>query len=307
MEIKNNVTTVHILGFQNLHNYKFLLFCLLLLAFCVSLCGNALIIILVFYSKNLKSPMYSFLSQLSLCDLLLSIDSIPSTLHVVLKEGGTMSLAGCIIQYIFFVLSECSEGLLLTVMSYDRYLAICNPLHYASTMGGGLCQKLSIMAWTPSFIYSLILSVSIGGLNFCGPNIIDHFFCDLAPILDLSCSDVFFIQMQIKLLCVPGVLFPFLAIVISYVYIAKAILKMSSLSGRQKAFFTCSSHLTAVCLYYGTVIVAYIFPASLHSLTMNKILTMIYAVVTPSLNPIIYSLRNKDIWKAITNIVNKPK
>ncbi|CAI9592236.1 unnamed protein product, partial [Staurois parvus] len=246
-------------GLSNLHSYKFLLFCVLLLAFCVSLCGNALIIILVSYSKTLKSPMYLFLLQLSLCDILLSIDSVPSTLYVVLKEGGTMSLAGCVIQFIFFVISEGSECLLLTVMSYDRYLAICNPLHYASIMGSGICQKLSILAWTPSFLYSLVLSVSISSLHFCGPNIIDHFFCDLAPILDLSCSDVSFIQMETKLLTVPAVVFPFLVIGISYVFIVKSILNILSLSGRQKAFFTCSSHLTAVCLYYGTVIVAYIF------------------------------------------------
>nr|DBA29687.1 TPA: hypothetical protein GDO54_005750 [Pyxicephalus adspersus] len=307
MESKNNVTTVHILGFQNLRYYKFFLFCLLLLTFCVSIFGNVLIIMLVSYSKNLKSPMYLFLSQLSLCDILLSIDSVPNTLDVVLKEGESISLAGCVVQFISFVISEGSECLLLTVMSYDRYLAICNPLHYASIMGDGLCLKLSIMSWTPSFIYSIVLSISISSLNFCGPNIIDHFFCDLAPILDLSCSDVSFIQNEATFLSIPAVVCPFLVVVISYVYIAKAILNISSLSGRKKAFLTCSSHLTAVCLYYGTVIVAYTFLSSARSLTMKKVLTMVYAIVTPSLNPIIYSLRNKDIWEASRNIVNKMK
>ncbi|DBA13550.1 TPA: hypothetical protein GDO54_018634 [Pyxicephalus adspersus] len=307
MESKNNVTTVHILGFQNLRYYKFFLFCLLLLTFCVSIFGNVLIIMLVSYSKNLKSPMYLFLSQLSLCDILLSIDSVPNTLDVVLKEGESISLAGCVVQFISFVISEGSECLLLTVMSYDRYLAICNPLHYASIMGDGLCLKLSIMSWTPSFIYSIVLSISISSLNFCGPNIIDHFFCDLAPILDLSCSDVSFIQNEATFLSIPAVVCPFLVVVISYVYIAKAIMNISSLSGRKKAFLTCSSHLTAVCLYYGTVIVAYTFLSSARSLTMKKVLTMVYAIVTPSLNPIIYSLRNKDIWEASRNIVNKMK
>ncbi|KAM5171656.1 olfactory receptor 11L1-like [Mantella aurantiaca] len=243
MEKNNNISAVLLLGFQGLHSYRFLLFGFLLLAFCVSLCGNVLIIMLVSYSKNLKSPMYFFLSQLSLCDILLSIDSGPTTLKVVLNEGGTISLARCILQYTFFVISECSECLLLTVMSYDRYLAICNPLHYTLIMGDGLSEKLSLMSWAPSAFYSFILSASISNLNICGPSIIDHFFCDLDPILQLSCSDVFFIQIEAKVLSVPAVVCPFLIIMASYICIGKAVLRISSFSGRKKAFFTCSSHL----------------------------------------------------------------
>ncbi|XP_018415313.1 PREDICTED: olfactory receptor 5V1-like [Nanorana parkeri] len=261
--------------------------------------------ILVSYSKNLRSPMYFFLSQLSLCDILLSIDSVPNTLNVIINEGGTMYLAGCIIQYIIFLMSESSECLLLTVMSYDRYLAICSPLHYGSIMGDTFCKKLSVVCWTPSFIYSLILSASLSSLYFCGPNTIDHFFCDLDPILKLSCSDVSFIHVEAKVLSVPAVVCPFLIIMASYICIVNAVLNISSFSGRQKAFFTCSSHLTVVCLYYGTVIAVYMLPTSLHTLNMNKIFTMIYAVFTPSLNPIIYSLRNKDIWEAMEIFLNK--
>nr|DBA29688.1 TPA: hypothetical protein GDO54_005751 [Pyxicephalus adspersus] len=301
----NNISTVLILGFPNLHDCRYLLFYLLLLAFCVSICGNVFLIMMVSHDKNLKSPMYFFLSQLSICDILLSIDSVPNTLVVVLKEGGSMSLAGCILQYTFFVISECSECLLLTVMSYDRYLAICNPLHYASMMGDGLCKVLSFMCWTLSIFYSLVLSSSISSLYFCGPNTIDHFFCDLDPILKLSCSDVFFIQIEAKVLSIPAVVCPFLFIIVSYIYIVIAVLNISSISGRQKAFLTCSSHLTVVCLYYGTVIAVYIFPAPLQSLTLNKSFTMIYATVTPSLNPIVYSLRNKDIMEALARFVGK--
>ncbi|XP_068129353.1 olfactory receptor 11L1-like [Hyperolius riggenbachi] len=303
MEGKNNLTTIFLLGFQNLQSYKYLLFCLLLLTFCVTICGNVLIITLVFYSKNLQSPMYFFLSQLALCDILLSGDSLPNTLYVVLNEGGIISFPGCIIQYLFFVISECTECLLLTVMSYDRYLAICNPLHYTSIMESGLCQKLAIMSWLPGITYSTISTLSISTLHFCGLNTIDHFFCDLAPILQLSCSDVSFMYLEAQILTVPAMVCPLLITVVSYIYVVRAILKISSASGRQKAFFTCSSHLTVVCIYYGTVMAAYMLPTSMQSVTMNKILTMIYAVVTPSLNPIIYSLRNKDIWKALALVL----
>ncbi|XP_072259192.1 olfactory receptor 11L1-like [Pyxicephalus adspersus] len=301
-EKRNNVSKVLIFGFQNLEDNKYSLFCLLLLTFCVTICGNSLIIILVSCSKNLKYPMYFFLSQLSICDILLSITIGPITLDVVLNDGGTISLAGCILQYIIFLMSECSECNFLTVMSYDRYLAICNPLHYASIMENGLCKYLSFMCWTLSILYSLILSSSIKSLYFCGPNTIDHFFCDLDPLLKLSCSDVSFIHMEAIVLSVPGVVCPFLIIMASYICIVNAVLNISSVSGRQKAFFTCSSHLTVVCLYYGTVIAVYMFPTSLHTLTMNKIFTMIYTVMTPSLNPIIYSLRNKDIHMALKMI-----
>ncbi|XP_040197829.1 olfactory receptor 11L1-like [Rana temporaria] len=301
----NNISTVFLVGFQNLHSYKYSLFCLLVLTFCVSICGNALILTLVSYSKNLKSPMYFFLTQLSICDIMLSIDSVPVTLHVVVEEGGTISLVGCILQYTFFVFSEASECLILTMMSYDRYLAICNPLHYTSIMGDKLRWKLSIISWTSSFIYFLIFYSSISSLNFCGPNIIDHFFCDLAPILELSCSDVSFIQIEAKVLIFPAAVIPFLIIMISYVYIVNAVLNISSFLGRQKAFFTCTSHLTVVCFYYGTLMAVYVFPASLRSLLFNKIFTMIYAVVTPSLNPLIYTLRNKEILEALTSLTNQ--
>ncbi|XP_068129350.1 olfactory receptor 10AG1-like [Hyperolius riggenbachi] len=264
-----------------------------------------MIITLVSYSKSLQSPMYFFLSQLAICDLSLSIDCVPNTLYVVLNEGGNISFAGCLLQWIFFLISECTECLLLTVMAYDRYLAICHPLHYTSITGHGLCKKLAILSWLPSLVYALISCLSVSSLHFCGLNTIDHFFCDLAPILALSCSDISFMQVEAKVLMVPAAICPFLIIMISYIFIVIAILKMSSISGRKKAFFTCSSHLTVVCLYYGTVMVAYMLPKSVQSLTSNKIFAMIYAIVTPSLNPIIYSLRNKDFWDASKNAIIK--
>lgn len=304
---KSSVLEFVFTGLTDKNELNIPLFVIFLHVYITTVLGNVGIIIIVMVDKRLHKPMYLFLSNLSFVDLTYSSAITPKMLKDLLSETKAISFAGCAVQMYVFVSFATIECVSLGIMAYDRYVAICSPLLYGVLMSGTLCFCMVVAAYVIGFMTALVHTISLFLLNFCRSNIIDHFFCDLSPILDLSCSDVSFIQMETKLLTVPAVVCPFLVVVISYVYIAKAILKMSSLLGRQKAFFTCSSHLTAVCLYYGTVMVAYIFPASLHSLTMNKILTMIYAVVTPSLNPIIYSLRNKDIWKAIKNIANQPK
>ncbi|KAM3924595.1 olfactory receptor 5G3-like [Leptodactylus fuscus] len=246
--------------------------------------------------------MYFFLTQLSLSDILLATDIIPNTLSLVLHEGATMSFTACLVQFYVFGALECSECLLLTVMSYDRYTAICKPLHYSITINESFCLTSVILAWITSCLMILVQTIGICNLQFCGDNVIDHFFCDYSPIVKLSCSDTFPLQLQTFILCFCAATCPFMIIVISYVCIIVTILKIQSDSGRQKAFFTCSSHLSVVSIYYGTLILVYVVPTRGQLLNLSKILSVIYTVVTPLLNPLIYSLRNRDFMTAFRNL-----
>ncbi|KAM5171660.1 olfactory receptor 1468-like [Mantella aurantiaca] len=279
--------------------YNLLLFTLVFIIYIVTICGNFLIIFLVYYSKTLHSPMYFFLSQLSVSDIMLTTDIAPNMLNIVLHERTSISFPGCITQYYFFGSVETFECFLLTVMSYDRYIAICSPLHYVTIMNPGLCIKLVFASWLLSCCIALILTIGICQLEFCGPNTIDHFYCDFNPLVELSCSDATRVQLELTLLCFPVIVFPFFVIVISYTYIVLTMIKISSFSGKLKSFSTCSSHLIVVFIFYGTLIVMYVLPNEGQSQMIKKILSMLYTVFTPFLNPFIYSLRNKDIKDAL--------
>ncbi|KAM9313350.1 olfactory receptor 11L1-like [Gastrophryne carolinensis] len=260
--------------------------------------GNVLIITLVAKNKHLHSPMYFFLTQLSLSDILLTTDVVPNTLVGILNNGCIMSLAKCILQFYVFGASESLECYILTVMAYDRYLAICNPLRYSSIMSYSLYLKLILFSWLLGFSFVLITTSTITTLDFCGLNVIDHFFCDLAPILELSCSETYVVHLEAVLLSVVVMVLPLMITITSYGCIVQAILKISTSIGRWKAFSTCSSHLTVVCMFYGTLIGIYMLPTKGLSADITKAISLLYTVVTPVLNPIIYSLRNKDIKRA---------
>ncbi|XP_075061720.1 olfactory receptor 5P52-like [Mixophyes fleayi] len=296
------ITEILLLGFPSLHRYKVLTFCVLLVIYFLTIVGNLMIITLVPHSKNLHSPMYFFLTQLSVCDILLTANIVPNMLYIVLSEGGIISLMGCIAQFLFFCSSECSECLLLTVMSYDRYLAICNPLRYNAIMNNRFCFKLVVMCWVISFSVLLNEALAICKLWFCGPYVIDHFFCDITPLLELSCSDTYVAALEPYLLSIPLVIIPFLIIIISYAYIVFTILEIPSFTGRRKAFSTCSSHLVVICIFYGTLTSIYSLPAKAKSHSFIKLLSLLYTVVTPLINPIIYSFRNKDIKEALKKL-----
>ncbi|XP_056424968.1 olfactory receptor 11L1-like [Hyla sarda] len=298
----NTVTNILLLGFQNLQSFKIPFFLLLLLIFCVTICGNLLIIVVVSYSRSLHSPMYFFLTQLSFSDILLSTTIVPNSLHVVLYEGRSLPFIDCLIQFYFFTASEALECLLLTVMSYDRYQAICNPLHYSSVMDLTFCLKAVLLCWVITFAVTFTLIATMSQLQFCGPNSIDHFFCDFDPILELSCSDTFYMKLVDMILAAPFVFCPFVVIMVSYIYIIFTILKIPSTTGRQKTFSTCSSHLAVVSLYYGSLICIYFFP---NKENVKKILSLFYTVVTPLLNPMIYSLTNREIKQAFKKLKSK--
>ncbi|XP_073403073.1 olfactory receptor 11L1-like [Dendrobates tinctorius] len=298
----NTVSDILLLGFQNLQSYRISFFLLLLIIFCVTVGGNLLIILVVSSSRSLHSPMYFFLTQLACLDIFLTTTIVPNMLLIVLYEGSSVSFIGCLIQFYFFLASESLECLLLAVMSYDRYQAICHPLHYASMMTLTFCVKAVLLCWVMMFAVVLALSITMSYLWFCGPNVIDHFFCDLDPILELTCSDTFFMKIEDMILVIPYGLCPFTVIIISYVYIIITILKIPSVTGRQKTFSTCSSHLVVVSLYYGSLLIIYLFPDTKN---IKKTFSIFYTVITPLLNPMIYSLSNSDIKQEFKKLKGK--
>ncbi|XP_069817961.1 olfactory receptor 5P55-like [Dendropsophus ebraccatus] len=299
---KENLTAVtefYLLGFQVSKSLRICMFYVFLMVYWGTICGNLLIIILVSTSKILHTPMYFFISQLSISDILLTTNIVPNMLQMLLNNGATMTFIGCITQLYFFCTSETFECLLLAVMSYDRYVAICNPLRYSSIMTSGHCVILATVSWLIGFCTTFISSTSMTKLNFCGPNVIDHLYCDIVPLLELSCSDAFIVHLEIYLLGGPIVFIPTLIIIMSYTYIILTILRIPSNISRQKAFSTCSSHLIVVSIFYTTIGSVYVVPTKGLTLTMSKILSLLFTVFTPLVNPIIYSLRNKDIKKAL--------
>ncbi|XP_040182606.1 olfactory receptor 1-like [Rana temporaria] len=292
---QTGVTEFLLLGFGSLSGFRVILFVLCLLVYVMTLLGNITIIILILTSQLLHSPMYFFLCHLSFSDMVLTSDIVPNLLHIILEEGRTMPFIECITQFQLFGASTGTECLLLTVMSYDRYLAICDPLSYLPVMGTKLKQHLVIWSWVLSFAITLTIALLMSNLHFCGPNIIDHFFCDYVPILRLSCSDTRLLQIVDLVLTAPVTLLPFILIIISYICISIVIVKIPNGTGRQKAFSTCSSHLTVVCIFYLSLISIYLIPSSGNSVTALKVLSLLYTVITPFLNPLIYSLRNQEI------------
>ncbi|KAG8573894.1 hypothetical protein GDO81_008917 [Engystomops pustulosus] len=305
---ENNLTVVtefFLTGFQIHKTLRIFLFCLLLVVYCGTICGNLLIIVLVSTSRTLHTPMYFFISQLSVSDLLVVTDVVPNLLHILLNNGGVVISIACISQLYFFCASEGFECFLLTVMSYDRYVAICNPLHYSTIMTGKHCVILSILCWMLAFSIILIYIIKTANVIFCGANIIDHLFCDIVPLLELACSDTFVIHLEIYVIGIPVVIIPTIIIVSSYSNIVLTVLRIPTSSGRQKAFSTCSSHLIVVSIFYWSMFSVYIVPTKGQSSTISKILSLLYTVFTPFINPIIYSLRNKDIKKAVQEKIHK--
>ncbi|XP_075128419.1 olfactory receptor 6F1-like [Leptodactylus fuscus] len=293
------VTEFLILGFPGLNDYKLTFFSIILMMYSMTICENLLIISLVSTSQRLQSPMYFFLGHLALSDIVLITSIVPKFLDVVIREGSTIPYLECLAQIYLYGGTVSTECFLLTAMSYDRYLAICRPLHYMSIMSVKLRYGLVISSWVISFTLVIITLVLLCDLDFCGPNIINHFFCDFVPLLELSCSDTTAVSIDMMVLSVPIILLPFLFIIVSYVSIFITIFGISSTSGRQKTFSTCSSHLVVVSIYYGSMLIIYLVPFKGHLLNVNKFISLVYIVLTPLLNPIIYSLRNKEIQASL--------
>ncbi|XP_028623911.1 olfactory receptor 482 [Grammomys surdaster] len=289
------VTEFILLGLTDDPVLRVVLFNIILCIYLVTMSGNLSAILLIRVSSLLHHPMYFLLSHLASVDIGYSSTVTPNMLANFLVKQNTISFLGCSIQFgsaTFFGGLEC---FLLAVMAYDRFVAICNPLLYSIKMSTQVCVQLVVGSYIGSLLNASFTTVSIFSLLFCGPNRINHFFCDFAPLIELSCSDVSVPVLVTSFSAGLITMITVIVIAISYIYISITILKMHSTEGRQKAFSTCTSHLTAVTLFYGTITFMYVMPKSNYSTDQNKVVSVFYLVVIPMLNPLIYSLRNNEI------------
>ncbi|XP_004476755.1 olfactory receptor 13A1-like [Dasypus novemcinctus] len=269
------------------------LFCFFFTLFVVALVGNGLIVMAIHFSPNLHTPMYFFLVNLAMLDMICTSTILPKALQSLVADN-TISFSGCLSQMFFFTWSLSSELLLFTAMAYDRYLAICRPLHYGTLMSGRVCLVLAAFVWTSGLFNAFLLTGLVVRLSFCGPNIIAHFFCEIPPVLLLSCSPTFLVDVIVITadMFLSGM--NFLLTMASYGCIISNILRIRSAEGKRRAFSTCSSHLIVVTMYYSTVLYAYIRPVLGSAGLLDKAITILYTVMTPALNPLIYTLRNKE-------------
>ncbi|XP_075061783.1 olfactory receptor 5P81-like [Mixophyes fleayi] len=299
---QTEATMFLLLGFQGLYKYKILLFIVFLLSYIVVLNGNLVLIVLVSTSDHLKVPMFIFLKHLTVADVLITSTIIPMMLDIILRDVKELSVTGCILQLYFFVIFESLQCFIIVIMSYDRYLAICNPMRYNSIMVPHVCLKMIVGSWLLVFILASE-TIMVCQLHFCGLNYIDHYFCDFGPIVELSSSDTSILLLVDSVISTLIFFIPFFLIIITYIIIFFTILKISSNSGRKKAFSTCSSHLATVCAYYGTLMTIYMAPSDESSFNTNKFRSLLYIVVTPMMNPIIYSLRNHEIRRTLQKMI----
>ncbi|XP_032977935.1 olfactory receptor 1J4-like [Rhinolophus ferrumequinum] len=280
-------------------------FALFLAMYLTTVLGNLLIILLIRLDARLHTPMYFFLSHLACSDICFSSVTVPKMLMDMLTQDQSIPYAGCVTQMYFFIIFAALDNFLLTSMAYDRYVAICHPLHYMTIMREGLCILLVTGSWLLSCACALSHTLLLAQLAFCDDNIIAHFYCDLGALLKLSCSDTSLNELLIFTLGLAGITLPLICILISYGRVGATILKVPSTKGICKALSTCGSHLTVVSLYYGTIIWLYLFPSSNTSSDNNIIASVMYTVVTPMLNPFIYSLRNRDMKGALEKLINR--
>ncbi|KAE8620536.1 hypothetical protein XENTR_v10010311 [Xenopus tropicalis] len=301
---QTKITEFLLLGFHGSETLRRFFFCICLLIYMLVLGGNLLIVVLYLGSHQLRSPMYFFLSNLSITDILLCTNVVPNLLSALLSGGNPMSVSACVTQFFAAGIFTGAECLVLTVMAYDRYLAICKPLHYVTIMTNKHCLHLVIWSWVEIVFTGVSITITTSHSGFCGCNILDYIYCDYLPLLKVTCSDNSALESMIAVISIPVLVLPFFFLVTSYVCIFLSILRISSRTGRQKAFSTCSSHLTVVCTYYGILFAKYIVPTKGQSLNVNKTISLLYIMVTPLFNPIIYSFRNQEIWAALNKWIS---
>ncbi|XP_046955221.1 olfactory receptor 13C7-like [Lynx rufus] len=281
-----------------------LLFVMCLMMYLVILLGNSTLIILILLDSRLHTPMYFFLGNLSLLDICYTSSFTPSVLIHFLSKKKTISFTRCVVQMSVSYTMGSTECVLLAVMAYDRYVAICNPLRYPIIMSKALCIQMAALSWGLGFLNSLTETILAIRLPFCGKNVINQFVCEILAFVKLACADISLNEIAIMLGNVIFLFSPLLLICISYIFILSTVLRINSAEGRKKAFSTCSAHLTVVTVFYGTILFTYMKPKSKDS-AFDKLITLFYGVVTPMLNPIIYSLRNTEVLGAMRKLMRR--
>ncbi|XP_003421458.3 olfactory receptor 5B3-like [Loxodonta africana] len=307
MENKTEVTQFILLGLTNAPELQFPLFIMFTLIYLINVLGNLGMIALILLDSHLHTPMYFFLSNLSLVDLCYSSAVTPTVLAGFLTGDNVISYNACATQMFFFVVFTTAENFLLASMAYDRYAAVCKPLYYTTTMTTGLCARLAIGSYVGGFLNGSIHTGDTFRLSFCMFNVVHHFFCDLPAVLVLSCSDRHVSEMVLVFVVSFNIFSALLTILLSYLFIFITILKMHSAEGCWKALSTCASHFVAVSTFYGASIFMYMQPSSSHSMDTDKMASVFYTMIIPMLNPLVYSLRNKDVKSAFEKVVEKAK
>ncbi|XP_050775800.1 olfactory receptor 5V1-like [Gopherus flavomarginatus] len=307
MENQTTVTEFILRKLSSDPQMQIFLFSMFLIIYLITLGSNIVIMVVIRADSHLNTPMYFFLFHLSFVDICYSSVTVPNMLMNFLVEHKTISVNGCIVQMFFILLSIGAEIFILSAMAYDRYTAICDPLRYMERMSKGICVQLVSGAWTIGFFHALLNTVFTSKLRFCGPNQINHFSCELPPLLQRSCNDTLTNQVVLLTSVVIFGSSSFLLTLFSYIFIVSTILRIRSVEGRRKAFSTCSSHLIVVGLWYLTAFFQYTKPSSVSSVVLDEIFSIQYSILTPMLNPIIYSLKNKEVKIALGKTLGKLK
>ena len=292
-----------LVGFPTAPWLQVLLFSLFLVVYLLVVVENLAIMLTVWVTGSLHKPMYYFLSSLSFLEVWYVSVTVPKMLDGFLLQRRRISFTGCMTQLYFFISLACTECVLLAAMAYDRYVAICHPLRYPVIMTTGHCVQLVAFSYMTGFMITVIKVYFISHVTFCGSNVMNHFFCDISPILKLACKDMSTAELVDFALAIVILVFPLTTTILSYVYIVSTILCIPSTQGRKKAFSTCASHLTVVIIYYTAMIFMYVRPRAIASFNSNKLIWAVYAVLTPMLNPFIYCLRNQEVKNAIKKTV----
>ncbi|XP_045420410.1 olfactory receptor 2A25 [Lemur catta] len=304
-ENQTSITEFLLLGFPLGPRFQMLLFGLFSLFYVLTLLGNGVILGFISLDSRLHTPMYFFLSHLAIVDMAYACSTVPQMLVNLLDPAKPISFTGCLTQTFLFLSFAHTECLLLVVMSYDRYVAICHPLRYSAIMTWRLCIILAVTSWILGVFLALVHLVLLLPLPFCGPQKVNHFFCEIIAVLKLACADTHINEVMVLAGAVSVLVGPFSSIVISYIHILCAILKIQSGQGRQKAFSTCSSHLCVVGLFYGIAIIMYVGPRHGNPEDQKKYLLLFHSLFNPMLNPLIYSLRNKEVKGALMRMLEK--
>ncbi|XP_062043116.1 olfactory receptor 2H2-like [Lepus europaeus] len=298
----NSHSDFTLLGFSDKPYLEKILFWIILILYCLTLTGNMLIVLLSLKDTKLHIPMYFFLSNLSLLDLCFTSSCVPQMLINFWGPEKTISYTGCAIQLYVFLWLGATECVLLVIMSVDRYVAVCHPLQYSSIMHPKVCLQLALLAWGIGLVQSLIQSPATLQLPFCSHHMVDNIVCEVPALMQLSSTDTTYNEIQMSIASTILLVMPLIIILSSYGAIAKAVLRIKSTSGQRKAFGTCTSHLLVVSLFYGTVTAVYLQPKNDYAHKWGKFLTLFYTVITPTLNPLIYTLRNKEVKGALIRL-----